>query len=137
MSLNANPTTVSSHWLVSSGISHHVTLNLQNLSLYSLYDEFDDVMIGNGNTLSITHTGISHLQYPTCSFLLSNVLCVTRMKKKLLFFSQLCYANHVSIEFLPSSFFREGSSNYGMSKAKIKMVSMSGLCMLWHPHLLL
>ncbi|RVW98375.1 Retrovirus-related Pol polyprotein from transposon RE2 [Vitis vinifera] len=49
---NTTPT-----WLLDSGASHHVTFDLSNLSLHSLYQGSDDIMIDDGLTLPITHTG--------------------------------------------------------------------------------
>ncbi|KAL5858239.1 hypothetical protein ACOSQ3_005697 [Xanthoceras sorbifolium] len=43
-------------WLLDSGASHHVTTDLSNLSLHAPYTGSDDVMIGDGTGLSITHT---------------------------------------------------------------------------------
>ncbi|KAE8677981.1 hypothetical protein F3Y22_tig00111463pilonHSYRG00127 [Hibiscus syriacus] len=57
---NTTPT-----WLLDSGASHHVTSDLSNLSLHSSYQGFDDVMIGDGWALHITHTGSTTI--PTSS----------------------------------------------------------------------
>jgi len=82
-----------------------VTADLENLSLHCPYSGSDDVMIGDGTNLPITHTGSSHLSSPTSSFKLSNVLCVPTMKKNLISVYQFCITNNVSVEFLPSLFF--------------------------------
>ena len=44
-----------------SGASHRVTSDLQNMSLHSEYDGSDDIVIGNGTSLHITHTGFTTL----------------------------------------------------------------------------
>ena len=44
-----------------SGASHRVTSDLQNMSLHSEYHGSDDIMIGNGTSLHITHTGFTTL----------------------------------------------------------------------------
>ncbi|KAG6788032.1 hypothetical protein POTOM_004085 [Populus tomentosa] len=44
-------------WLLDSGASHHVTADLNNLSLHTPYNGQDDVMLGDGTTLPISHTG--------------------------------------------------------------------------------
>jgi hypothetical protein len=80
----ANNSSTSPTWLLDSGASHHVTADLENLSLHSPYSGSDDVMIGDGTNLPITHTGSSHLSSPTSFFKLSNVLCVPTMKKNLI-----------------------------------------------------
>lgn len=90
-------------WLLDSGASHHVTSDLSNLSLHAPYTGSNDIMIGDGSGLSITHTGSTSLKTPHTAFTLNNVLCVPSMKKNLISISQFCTSNNVSIEFLPSS----------------------------------
>lgn len=49
-------------WLLDSGASYHVTSGLSNLSLHAPYNGPDDIMIGDGSGLSITHTGSTSLK---------------------------------------------------------------------------
>ncbi|KAJ0016565.1 hypothetical protein Pint_11889 [Pistacia integerrima] len=100
----ANNTSPSSTWLLDSGTSHHVTADLNNLSLHSAYNGFDDVMIGDGTSLSITQRGSTTLSSPHSTFTLSDILCVPTMKKNLISISQFCITNNASVEFLLSSF---------------------------------
>jgi len=86
-------------WLLDSGASHHVTANLENLSLHSPYNSHDDVMIGDGTSLSITHTSSTKISSPHSTFKLSNVLCVPTMKRNLISVYQFCNSNNVSVEF--------------------------------------
>ncbi|XP_010443976.1 PREDICTED: uncharacterized protein LOC104726746 [Camelina sativa] len=44
-------------WLVDTGASHHITSDLANLSLHSPYNGSEEVVIGDGKGLAITHTG--------------------------------------------------------------------------------
>lgn len=46
-----------STWIMYSGESHHVTRDLLNLSIYSDYDDGDELLVGNGTGLSILNTG--------------------------------------------------------------------------------
>ncbi|KAE8681409.1 hypothetical protein F3Y22_tig00111330pilonHSYRG00629 [Hibiscus syriacus] len=55
------------------GASHHVTSDLSNLSLHSSYQGSDDVMIGDGSTLHITHTGSTTIPTSSRTFTLQNV----------------------------------------------------------------
>ncbi|RVW17904.1 Retrovirus-related Pol polyprotein from transposon RE1 [Vitis vinifera] len=68
-------------WLLDSGASHHVTTDLHNLALHSPFDGTDEIMIGDGSGLPISHTGSTSLTTPSHSFTLSNVLCVPTMKR--------------------------------------------------------
>lgn len=97
-------TTDTSTWLLDSGASHHVTVDLNNLSLHTPYAGSDDVMIGDDTGLHITHTGSTTILTPTRTFNLHNILCVPNMKKNLISIYQFCNTNHVSIEFLPTIF---------------------------------
>nr|CAN82540.1 hypothetical protein VITISV_015270 [Vitis vinifera] len=93
-----------STWLLDSGASHHVTSDLSNLSLHSLYQGFHDIMIGDGSTLPITHTGSTTIPTSSRTFILQNVLCVPSMQKNLISIYQFCTNNHVFIEFSLSAF---------------------------------
>ena len=96
---NTTPT-----WLLDSGTSHHVTSHLSNLSLHSPYQGYDDIMIGNGSTLPITHTGSTTIPTSSRTFTLQKVLCVPSMQKNLISIYQFCTNNHVSVEFSLSAF---------------------------------
>ena len=87
-----------------SGASHHVTTDLNNLTLHAPYDGPDDIVISDGTGLHITHSGLTSLSTPSHSFTLQTVLCVPNMKRNLISISQFCKSNKTSIEFLPSSF---------------------------------
>ena len=89
-------------WLLDNGASHHVTVDLNNLTLHVHYDGPND--IGDGTRLHITHSGTTSLSTPSNSFTLHNVLCVSHMKINLISISQFFKTNKTSVEFLPSSF---------------------------------
>ena len=74
---------------------------MSNLSLPQPYEGPDDIHIGDGSGLKITHTGSVSF---SPSFTLSNVLCVPSIKQNLISVSQFCRNNHTSIEFFPSYF---------------------------------
>ena len=77
-----SPNTLS--WLLDNGASDHITSNLNNLSLHTPYTSSDDVMIGDGSSLRITHTGSTTLQTFSNFFNLKNILCVPEIKKNLI-----------------------------------------------------
>ncbi|KAL6311733.1 hypothetical protein AAG906_020728 [Vitis piasezkii] len=94
----------SSNWIMDSSASHHVIGDLTNLSHQQPYEGPDDILLGNGLGLEITHTGSSKLLATSKSFCLSNVLCVPSIKQNLISVSKFCKTNNTSIEFFPSSF---------------------------------
>ncbi|KAI9178326.1 hypothetical protein LWI28_025174 [Acer negundo] len=100
----ATPNSSTPEWLLDSSALHHVTAYLNNLSLHSPYDGSDDIMIGDGSGLSITHSGSTHLPTNNSSFILSNVLCVPNMKQNLISVSKFCTSDQVTVEFSPFSF---------------------------------
>ena len=80
-------TTKSPPWSLDNGASHHVTVDINNLTLHAPYDGLDDIIIGDGTRLHITHSGTTCLYTPSNSFTLHNVLCVPHMKRNPIFIS--------------------------------------------------
>nr|GMD24035.1 Retrovirus-related Pol polyprotein from transposon RE1 [Ipomoea batatas] len=100
----AATSSVAPSWLLDNGASHHVTIDLSNLALYTPYDGTDEVMIGNGSGLPISHIGFISLPFTSKSFSLSNVLCVSTMCQNVISISQFCRDNNSLIEFSPTTF---------------------------------
>ncbi|KAA8537041.1 hypothetical protein F0562_029519 [Nyssa sinensis] len=48
-------------WLLDSGTTHHLTADLDNLSIHAEYTGPEEVTLGNGSQLPITHIGTSHV----------------------------------------------------------------------------
>lgn len=82
-----------STWLLDSGASHHMTSDLANMSLHAPYNGGDDVIIGDGSALQISHTSSSSLPSFKQPFFLNNVLYVPSLDKNLISVFQLCYTN--------------------------------------------
>ncbi|KAG7559542.1 GAG-pre-integrase domain [Arabidopsis thaliana x Arabidopsis arenosa] len=92
------------NWLLDSGATHHLTSDLNNLSLHQQYNGGDDVMIADGSSMTISHTGSTLLPNQTRSLLLDKILCVPDIRKNLISVYRLCNTNKVSVEFFPASF---------------------------------
>ena len=101
----ATDDSTSSNWLLDSEASHHVSVDLKNLVFHKQYNGTDDIVIGDGTGLSISHIGSTTLSIPSHTFTLPNALCVPTMKRNLISISQFYRSNNTSLEFLPNSFF--------------------------------
>ncbi|KAG7536467.1 Integrase catalytic core [Arabidopsis suecica] len=92
------------NWLLDSGATHHITSDLNNLALHQPYTGADDVMVADGSTVPITHTGSASLFTNSRPLTMKNVLYVPDIHKNLISVYRLCNANRVSVEFFPASF---------------------------------
>lgn len=59
-------------WLVDLASSHNITGNLANLSVHSEYDGIDEVILGDGLDLSVSHIGALTLE----KIILRDILCI-------------------------------------------------------------
>ena len=85
-------TTTPPLWLLDSGVSHHITIDLGHLSLHSRHTNSDDLLIGDGMGLLITHNSSTTLTSPTIStFTLNNIRYVPNMTKNLISVFQFLY----------------------------------------------
>ena len=98
-----NPYTAN-NWLLDSGATHHITSDLQNLSLHQPYEQGETVVIADGSNQSITHMGSSSLLSQNKPIALHDVLCVPNIHKNLISVYRLCNTNKVLVELFPSSF---------------------------------
>ncbi|XP_015160969.1 uncharacterized protein [Solanum tuberosum] len=92
---DANP------WILDSGATHHVTTESDNLEEYTGNEE---VSMGDGKIIPITHTGFTQIKASNSNFMLSNTLCAPAIKKNLISVAKFCTDNLNSIEFFPQSF---------------------------------
>ncbi|GKV41609.1 hypothetical protein SLEP1_g49115 [Rubroshorea leprosula] len=148
----SSPNIASEDWLLDSGATHHVTTDLANLALHSEYLGPDELQIGDGIGLKITHVGDTTLPTSSTSFPLRNVLCVPSASKNLISVSQLCKHTNAIVEFHPDYFLVKdrstgatmlrGPNIHGVYKllSKTKPVALVGECVSlanWHAHLVL
>jgi hypothetical protein len=104
-------TTKDQKWLSDSAASHRITGDLANLSIHSEYDDTDEVVLGDGSGLAVSHIGSLALHSPTQTFFLRDTLCVPNLCKNLIFVHHLTKQNNVFVEFHPSYFFCEGQDH--------------------------
>ncbi|GKV30743.1 hypothetical protein SLEP1_g39523 [Rubroshorea leprosula] len=100
----ASSATAADDWLLDSGATNHVTTDLANLALHSEYHGPDELQIGDGTVLNITHVGHTTLSTPSYSLPLKDILCVLQASRNLISVSQLCKSADVFVEFHPTFF---------------------------------
>lgn len=91
-------------WILDTGASHHVTTEPHGLHQNEDYTGTEEIAMGDGTMIPITHTGSTHLHASNSTFHLSNTLCAPAIKHKLISVSKFCQDNLVSIEFFPLKF---------------------------------
>ena len=91
-------------WFPDSGATSHMTSDTEVVDQPALYFGNERVMVGNGQSLAISHTGSISSRIPSSSLLLSNVLVVPDIKKNLISISQLTKDNNCLVTFSSSGF---------------------------------
>ena len=97
LSTNQAPSTTT--WFSDTGATDHFTPDLINLNNPMDYQGSDQVSIGNGTGLPITHIGHSQLKASSHIFNLRKILCVPSMKTNLLSVNKFCHDNACSFYF--------------------------------------
>jgi hypothetical protein len=87
-------------WYPDTGATHHITNDLQNLNLsHEEYTGQDQIRVGDGTGLPISHTGSASLSLSRRSCLLNQLLRVPQICKNLLSVRQFAADNSVFFEF--------------------------------------
>lgn len=87
------------------GASHYVTYETSGFQHVYKYGGPDEILLGNGRKLPISHTGSTHIHTPTKSLNFHDILCVPNLKRNLISIAKPCKASNVSIDFFSSYFF--------------------------------
>jgi hypothetical protein len=94
-----------SAWYNDTGSTHHITNDLSNLNMRAEeYTGTDQIRVGNGQGLSIQHTGSACLPSRVHNFSLQSLLHVPQIQKNLISIFKFTIDNHVFVEFHPSCF---------------------------------
>lgn len=86
------PTFLSQPWYFDSGATNHITHSMQNLNLDQSHSKAvnEGIMVGNGNTLHVTHTGKGLLPTPHATFHLSHILHTPHIYSQSFVSSSIC-----------------------------------------------
>ena len=94
-------------WYLDSGATHHITNNIGNMHVREEFRGLDQLTIGNGQGLIITHIGDACFSYKSLNaahkhtpIVLKNILLVPSITKNLISISKLTTDNNLSIEFV-------------------------------------
>jgi hypothetical protein len=110
-------------WLIDSAPSHNITDNLVNLFIHSEYNNTDEIIIGDGSGLLISHIGSLLLHFHNRTFHLNDTLCVSNIQKNLISAHQFTCQNHFFVELHPFFFLlRIKSWERFYSEKRVKMV---------------
>jgi hypothetical protein len=104
-------------WLMDYAASHNITGDLNNLLIHSEYDGTDEVVLGDGSGLTVSHIGSLTLKSKHKNFILKDTLCVPDIFKNLIYVHHFTAQNNVFIEF-HSSHFLVKDTNSGVILAK-------------------
>jgi histone deacetylase 1/2 len=92
-------------WFPDTGANQHVIPDLATLTASEPYLGNDNLYVGDGKGLPISHLGHTKIYTPHRYFTLSNVLYVPAITKPLLSAKKFCLDNNVYFEFHPCVFY--------------------------------
>jgi hypothetical protein len=95
----------SAGWFPDTGANQHVTPDLASITSSEPYTDSDQLHVGDGKGLVISHIAHSKLYTPKRIFTLSNILHVPHIKKPLLSVQKFCIENNVFFELHSSMFY--------------------------------
>jgi histone deacetylase 1/2 len=101
-----------------TGATDHITNDLDRLHIRERYNGNEQVHVGNGAGLHISHNGHGTINANAKSLHLRNALHVPQITKNLLSASKLTQDNDVFLEIHPSHFFCQGSGVEGKAPAR-------------------
>ena len=129
-------------WYLDSGATHHLTNNMENLHFKEDYKGTDQLIIENGQGLSISHISHAFLSFRASkhpythasTIALKDMLLVPTITKNLLSISKLTSDNSLSVEFcenvcyvkdMKGQVLLQGHADKGLYKLLMKSSSLS------------
>ena len=103
-------------WIFDSGASRHMSASSNFLSSCTP-SSFPSITLGDGSSIPISCVGQAQIQSPTKPLLLRDVLVAPALIKNLISVRQITTDNHVSVEFDPLWFVREGLPDQGRDRS--------------------
>nr|XP_009786936.1 PREDICTED: uncharacterized protein LOC104234972 [Nicotiana sylvestris] len=100
----SSPNPPTQTWLIDSGTTHHITVDFDNLGIYSEYQGPEEVTLGNDSKLPISHVGKSSVIVSNNKFNIDNILHIPIATHNLLSISSFAKSNNVSVELFPNYF---------------------------------
>ena len=92
-------------WYIDTGVTDHITSDLDKLSVKDKYYGKDQVQVASGSGLAISHTGHSQIPSLDRPLNLNNIFHVPKIKCYLLSVHRFTKDNNVLIEFHHDLFF--------------------------------
>ena len=90
-----------SSWIVDSGATHHIVSDTQSLITTQHYHCSEEVVVGNGNKITISHTCNVNFNASNHQFQLQQVLFPPAITNNLIFVANFCQDNNSFMEFIP------------------------------------
>ncbi|KAJ0909094.1 hypothetical protein HanRHA438_Chr07g0317761 [Helianthus annuus] len=102
-SSSATSSIPTSPWIFDNGASHHAASNRSSLHTLSEYGGPDEIVLRNGKSLPIFHTGHTSLPTPTRSLNSHDVFLFLNCENRVSV-AKLCKSNNVLVGFFPYHF---------------------------------
>ncbi|GKB39822.1 ribonuclease H-like domain-containing protein [Tanacetum coccineum] len=91
-------------WYMDTGATSHLSSHTDNLQTSSLNHNFHSVIVGNGSSIPVTHSGHVQISNPYRPLHLRNVLVTPNIIKNLVLVRKFTTDNKCSIDFDPYGF---------------------------------
>lgn len=96
---------IDTNWYTNTGVTDHITVDLDKLSVREKYHGKDQVQVVDGTCLSIFHIGQTHISTFDRCLKLSNILHIPSINRNLLSVHRLTSENNIYFDFHPNYLF--------------------------------